>query len=69
MFASWMALWVGFALVDARLGGAASTCDALVRGLLPAIGSGLAFWAISDSSPGPRTSAIAACPSSPSTTA
>jgi hypothetical protein len=48
MFASWMALWVGFALVDARLGGTASLREALVRGLLAAAGSGLAFWAISD---------------------
>jgi hypothetical protein len=47
MFASWMALWVGFALVDARLA-AGSTREALVRGLLAAAGSGLAFWAISD---------------------
>jgi hypothetical protein len=55
MFASWMALWVGFALVDARLGGGASTRDALVRGLLAATGSGLAFWAISDIWLGPAT--------------
>lgn len=48
MFASWMGLWVGFALVDARLAGAASTRAVLVRGLLAAAGSGLAFWAISD---------------------
>jgi hypothetical protein len=48
MFASWMALWVGFALVDARLAGAAATRAVLVRGSLAALGSGLAFWAISD---------------------
>lgn len=48
MFASWMALWVGFALVDARLAGAASARAVLGRGLLAAAGSGLAFWAIAD---------------------
>lgn len=51
MFVSWMALWIGFALVDARLSGAAGaggSRTALARGLLAAVGSGLAFWAISD---------------------
>ena len=48
MFASWMALWIGFALVDARLRGlAALSRSVLVRGLAAALGSGLAFWAIS----------------------
>ncbi len=48
MFVSWMALWVGFALVDARLAGAAATRAVVARGLLAAFGSGLAFRAISD---------------------
>jgi hypothetical protein len=49
MFVSWMALWIGFALLDARvLRGLAVNREALVRGLLAAVGSGLAFYAISD---------------------
>jgi hypothetical protein len=47
MFVSWMALWLGFAYVDARLGGAVRPRAVLVRGLLAAVGSGLAFYAIS----------------------
>jgi putative intracellular protease/amidase len=48
MVVSWMALWIGFALVDARLSGRAPLSrDVVVRGLLAALGSGLAFWAIS----------------------
>jgi methyltransferase family protein len=49
MFVSWMALWIGFALLDARLlRGLAVNGEALIRGLLAAIGSGLVFYAISD---------------------
>jgi hypothetical protein len=49
MFVSWMALWIGFALLDARLlRGLAVNREALVRGLLAAIGSGIVFYAISD---------------------
>jgi len=48
MFVSWMALWIGFALVDARLSGAPGSRAALARGLVAAVASGLAFWAISD---------------------
>ena len=47
MLASWMALWIGFALVDARLRGGAPAREVVVRGLAAAVGSGLAFWAIS----------------------
>ena len=47
MVASWAALWLGFALVDARLRGRASAREWLLRGLAAAVGSGLAFWAIS----------------------
>src|SRR5262249_37625707 len=47
MFASWAALWIGFALVDARLRGGAPAREWLLRGLAAAVGSGLAFWAIS----------------------
>ena len=48
MFVSWMALWIGFAS-STRAWAAASPFPAksLVRGLLAAVGSGLAFWAIS----------------------
>jgi hypothetical protein len=49
MFVSWVSLWIGFALLDARLlRGLADNREALVRGLLAAVGSGLAFYAISD---------------------
>lgn len=47
MFVSWMLLWMGFAGLDARLRGRVPTREALVRGLLAALGSGLAFYAIS----------------------
>jgi hypothetical protein len=47
MFVSWMALWIGFALLDARLRRGVSSREVLTRGLLAALGSGLAFWAIS----------------------
>jgi len=47
MFVSWMALWIGFAFLDAKLRGAAAARETLVRGVLAAIGSGIAFWAIS----------------------
>ena len=47
MFPSWMALWIGFAFLDERMLGAGSGPSALVRGLLAALGSGLAFYAIS----------------------
>ena len=47
MFLSWMALWVGFGFLDARLRGGARHREALARGLLAALGSGLAFYAIS----------------------
>jgi hypothetical protein len=47
MFASWMALWIGFAFLDARLRGSAPPREALARGVLAALGSGLAFWAVS----------------------
>ena len=67
MFASWMALWIGFALVDARLRGlAALSRSVLARGLAAALGSGLAFWAISGiwthhSPDGPRYAYNFAC--------
>jgi len=45
---SWMALWIGFALLDARvLQRDVPPREALVRGLIAAIGSGIAFYAIS----------------------
>jgi hypothetical protein len=48
MLVSWMALWIGFALLDARaLRGGAPPREALLRGLVAALGSGLAFYAIS----------------------
>jgi hypothetical protein len=47
MFVSWMALWIGFALVDTRLRGAARPREVLTRGLLAAAGSGVAFYAVS----------------------
>jgi hypothetical protein len=47
MFASWMALWMGFALLDGRLRGHVATREVLIRGLVAAVGSGLAFYAIS----------------------
>ena len=47
LFVSWMALWLGFAFVDAHLRGGAGARAALVRGALAAVGSGLAFYAVS----------------------
>jgi hypothetical protein len=47
MFVSWTALWIGFAFVDARLQAGVGAREFLVRGLLAALGSGLAFYAIS----------------------
>ena len=47
MFVSWMALWIGCAFLDARLRGSVPPREALARGVLAAIGSGLAFWAVS----------------------
>jgi hypothetical protein len=47
MFVSWMALWLGFAFLDARLRDRAAPRETLLRGVLAAIGSGIAFWAIS----------------------
>ena len=47
MFVSWMALWLGFAYLDARLRGGAPLRETLVRGVLAATFSGLAFYAVS----------------------
>jgi hypothetical protein len=47
MFVSWMALWLGFAFLDARLRGGVPSREWLVRGGLAAVGSGLAFYAVS----------------------
>jgi hypothetical protein len=47
LFPSWMALWIGFAFLDARVLGAGTNRSALLRGSLAALGSGLAFYAIS----------------------
>ena len=52
MFPSWMALWIGFALLDARVltdptDRAPRVHNALVRGAVAAVASGLAFYAIS----------------------
>jgi hypothetical protein len=47
MFVSWMAVWIGFAFLDARLRGSAPSREVLVRGLIAAVFSGLAFYAIS----------------------
>jgi hypothetical protein len=49
MFVLWMALWGAFGLLSGRgLGGPkSSTAEALARGGLAAVGSGLAFYAIS----------------------
>jgi len=52
MFVSWVGLWFGLAWMTAYLGAASaartSTRTALIRGLIAAVGSGLAFYAISD---------------------
>jgi hypothetical protein len=49
MFPSWMALWLGFAFLDARwlCPGPRGSGAALARGALAALASGLAFYAIS----------------------
>jgi hypothetical protein len=47
MFVSWMALWLGFAFLDARLRGGVRARELFARGLAAAVGSGLAFYAIS----------------------
>ena len=44
MFPLWMALWIGFALLEA---GAAGIKNSLLRGTLAAVASGLVFYAIS----------------------
>lgn len=49
MFASWVGLWFGLAWVAASLMGAAGVARvALLRGTVAAIGSGLAFYTVSD---------------------
>ena len=49
MFPAWMALWIGFALADARAlqAPARGWRSAVGRGALAALGSGAAFYAIS----------------------
>jgi hypothetical protein len=49
MFVMWMVLWMAFGLFGARGLGEprASTAEALVRGALAAVGSGVGFYAIS----------------------
>jgi hypothetical protein len=47
MFVSWFVLWVLLALLHRMLSRASSFGVALVRGLVAALGSGLAFYAIS----------------------
>lgn len=47
MFVSWMAVWLGFAVLDGRVLLRASHARWLARGLLAALLSGLAFYAIS----------------------
>jgi hypothetical protein len=47
MFASWAALWLGFAIVDARLRGGVGRREVVLRGFVAAVGSGVAFYAIS----------------------
>jgi hypothetical protein len=48
MFASWMLLWLGFAGLAAHLaGGRLSTAVWLLRALAAAVGSGVAFYAVS----------------------
>jgi hypothetical protein len=48
MFVLWMAFWMAFGLMNGRGLGEprAATSDALVRGVVAAIGSGAAFYAI-----------------------
>jgi hypothetical protein len=48
MFVLWMALWLAFGLLGGRwLGPVHSLGEALVRGTLAALGSGLAFYLVS----------------------
>jgi hypothetical protein len=48
MFVSWAALWVGLGLLYGRwLHGGLPLRDSILRGLLAAVGSGLAFYAVS----------------------
>ncbi len=47
MFVSWVLLWILLALLDRMLQRGASVAAALIRGALAAVGSGLAFYAIS----------------------
>jgi hypothetical protein len=47
MFVSWVLLWILLALLDRMLQRRASIAPALARGILAAVGSGLAFYAIS----------------------
>jgi hypothetical protein len=47
MFVSWVVLWILLALLDRMLQRGASMASALVRGVVAAAGSGLAFWAVS----------------------
>jgi hypothetical protein len=48
MFPCWMLLWLGFSFLDARvLRGAGTAVEPVLRGLAAAVGSGLAFYAVS----------------------
>ncbi|HKZ33459.1 MAG TPA: hypothetical protein VJ648_14005 [Vicinamibacteria bacterium] len=48
MFVLWMALWLAFGLLGGRwLGSRHSTSEALTRGTVAAVGSGLAFYLVS----------------------
>jgi hypothetical protein len=48
MFVMWMAMWAAFGLLNGRgLGEQSRTATALARGALAAVGSGVAFYAIS----------------------
>jgi hypothetical protein len=47
MFVSWVVLWMLLALLDRMLQRGASVAAALLRGALAAVGSGVAFYAIS----------------------
>jgi hypothetical protein len=58
MFPAWMAFWIAFAFLQGRAMGAPKTPapEVVVRGLLAAVASGLAFYAISGiwTKPSPR---------------
>ena len=47
MLVSWMLLWILLALLDRMLQRGASVASALIRGVLAAVGSGAAFYAVS----------------------